>query len=364
MIDWLKEPENTEHRRAAEQGHRPYDTAWLRSELKIEAPRRREQPEAGNRPRRCASPWCSNQRIVQVAASVSHASGQHWRRICPGVVADAPRPSSEAVPGRMDRPAHGHHLQPAAEPGALALAGSRARLRRMREFREKLRGDTSPAATREAVEGLRGIVWETLDKPQRGSEALTIATETNGGYRDFSIVSTSNFMRGRVANQGGRPRLLRVFAALGLGTLLGCAPPPSVVTEIPSVPEPATADEAPVLHTEAPEPVIDETAAPPERPDASTAPPPDDASVGSSAPEVPTSIPAAPVLAAPSVPAQEQPEVVDAELTMVEPAETVNARQKDQCNDLSILGERDREVLREARIWSLVELSKNRCGDQ
>ena len=39
VIDWLKELENTEHRRAAEQGHRLYDTAWLWRELKIEAPR-------------------------------------------------------------------------------------------------------------------------------------------------------------------------------------------------------------------------------------------------------------------------------------------------------------------------------------
>ena len=39
VIDWLKEFENTEHRRAVEQGHRPYDTAWLWRALGIEAPR-------------------------------------------------------------------------------------------------------------------------------------------------------------------------------------------------------------------------------------------------------------------------------------------------------------------------------------
>ena len=39
VIDWLKQLENTEHRRAARQGHRPYDTAWLWRELGIEAPR-------------------------------------------------------------------------------------------------------------------------------------------------------------------------------------------------------------------------------------------------------------------------------------------------------------------------------------
>ena len=39
VIDWLKQLENTEHRRAAQQGHRPYDTAWLWRELGIEAPR-------------------------------------------------------------------------------------------------------------------------------------------------------------------------------------------------------------------------------------------------------------------------------------------------------------------------------------
>ena len=39
VIDWLKQLENTEHRRAAQQGHRPYDTAGLWRELGIEAPR-------------------------------------------------------------------------------------------------------------------------------------------------------------------------------------------------------------------------------------------------------------------------------------------------------------------------------------
>ena len=39
VIDWLKALENTEHRRAVEQGHRPYDTAWLWRALGIEAPR-------------------------------------------------------------------------------------------------------------------------------------------------------------------------------------------------------------------------------------------------------------------------------------------------------------------------------------
>ena len=39
MIDWLEQLENTEHRRAAQQGHRPYDTAWLWREPGIEAPR-------------------------------------------------------------------------------------------------------------------------------------------------------------------------------------------------------------------------------------------------------------------------------------------------------------------------------------
>ena len=75
--------------------------------------------------------------------------------------------------------AHGVHLStvyrtlrrmaippdPRRSPGALALAGSRDRLRRLRELRKKLRSDTSPAATREAVEGLRAILRETLDEP-------------------------------------------------------------------------------------------------------------------------------------------------------------------------------------------------------
>ena len=39
VIDWLKQLENIEHRRAAQEGHRPYDTAWLWCELGIEVPR-------------------------------------------------------------------------------------------------------------------------------------------------------------------------------------------------------------------------------------------------------------------------------------------------------------------------------------
>ena len=39
VIEWLKQLENAEHRRAAQQGHQPYDTAWLWRELGIEAPR-------------------------------------------------------------------------------------------------------------------------------------------------------------------------------------------------------------------------------------------------------------------------------------------------------------------------------------
>ena len=39
VIDWLKQLENTEHRSAAQRGHRPHDTAWLWRELGIEAPR-------------------------------------------------------------------------------------------------------------------------------------------------------------------------------------------------------------------------------------------------------------------------------------------------------------------------------------
>lgn len=38
-IDWLKQLENTEHRRAAQQGEKPYDTAWIWHELGLEAPR-------------------------------------------------------------------------------------------------------------------------------------------------------------------------------------------------------------------------------------------------------------------------------------------------------------------------------------
>ena len=39
VVDWLKQLENAEHHRAAQQGHRTYDTAWLWRELGIEAPR-------------------------------------------------------------------------------------------------------------------------------------------------------------------------------------------------------------------------------------------------------------------------------------------------------------------------------------
>ena len=39
VIDWLKQIENSEHHRAAQQGLPPYDTAWLWRELGIEAPR-------------------------------------------------------------------------------------------------------------------------------------------------------------------------------------------------------------------------------------------------------------------------------------------------------------------------------------
>lgn len=39
VIDWLKQLENAEHRRAAQQGCRPYDTAWIWRELGIEPPR-------------------------------------------------------------------------------------------------------------------------------------------------------------------------------------------------------------------------------------------------------------------------------------------------------------------------------------
>ena len=38
-IDWLKQLENTEHRRAAQQGEKPYDTAWIWRELGLEVPR-------------------------------------------------------------------------------------------------------------------------------------------------------------------------------------------------------------------------------------------------------------------------------------------------------------------------------------
>ena len=37
-IDWLKQLENTEYRRAARQRHKPYDTGWIWRELGIEAP--------------------------------------------------------------------------------------------------------------------------------------------------------------------------------------------------------------------------------------------------------------------------------------------------------------------------------------
>ena len=38
VIDWLKQVENSEHRRAAAQGQKPYDTAWMWDELKIQEP--------------------------------------------------------------------------------------------------------------------------------------------------------------------------------------------------------------------------------------------------------------------------------------------------------------------------------------
>ena len=38
-VDWLKQLENMEHRRAAEQGHKAYDTGWIWQELGIERPR-------------------------------------------------------------------------------------------------------------------------------------------------------------------------------------------------------------------------------------------------------------------------------------------------------------------------------------
>lgn len=37
-IDWLKQLENMEHRRAATEGHSPYDTGWIWQELGIERP--------------------------------------------------------------------------------------------------------------------------------------------------------------------------------------------------------------------------------------------------------------------------------------------------------------------------------------
>ena len=38
VIDWLKQLENTEYRRAAQQRHKPYDTGWIWRELGIETP--------------------------------------------------------------------------------------------------------------------------------------------------------------------------------------------------------------------------------------------------------------------------------------------------------------------------------------
>ena len=38
VIDWLKQLENAEYRRAAQQRHKPYDTSWIWRELGIEAP--------------------------------------------------------------------------------------------------------------------------------------------------------------------------------------------------------------------------------------------------------------------------------------------------------------------------------------
>ena len=38
-IDWLKQLENTEYHRAAQQGEKPYDTAWIWRELGLEVPR-------------------------------------------------------------------------------------------------------------------------------------------------------------------------------------------------------------------------------------------------------------------------------------------------------------------------------------
>ena len=39
VIDWLKQLENMEHRRAIQEGHEPYDMAWLWRELGLEMPR-------------------------------------------------------------------------------------------------------------------------------------------------------------------------------------------------------------------------------------------------------------------------------------------------------------------------------------
>jgi hypothetical protein len=36
VIEWLKRLENSEYRRAASQGQKPYDTAWMWRELKLE----------------------------------------------------------------------------------------------------------------------------------------------------------------------------------------------------------------------------------------------------------------------------------------------------------------------------------------
>ena len=38
VIDWLKQLENTEYRRAAQQRHKPYNTSWIWRELGVEAP--------------------------------------------------------------------------------------------------------------------------------------------------------------------------------------------------------------------------------------------------------------------------------------------------------------------------------------
>ena len=39
VVGWLKLLENSEFRRAAGQGHHPYDTAWMWRELKVEGAR-------------------------------------------------------------------------------------------------------------------------------------------------------------------------------------------------------------------------------------------------------------------------------------------------------------------------------------